>query len=185
MTQRVLITAGAGGIGFAIAKAFVAGGARVHIADVHAEAVHDITKQYPAISATVGDISKSADLDTLIHDVQEQFGGLAVLPIPPRSGDSLVSPKPCRSSWGRGITANSIHPGAVEGPRIQAVFAGRAKVSGLSVEEEIDRAMANQAIKKFVDPADIAALALFLAGPHACTSSGQTFPIDGDSKAAS
>lgn len=27
-----------------------------------------------------------------------------------------------------GITANSIHPGAVDGPRIQAVFEGRAKV---------------------------------------------------------
>lgn len=36
MEQRVLITAGAGGIGLAIAKAFVANGARVHIADVNA-----------------------------------------------------------------------------------------------------------------------------------------------------
>lgn len=84
-----------------------------------------------------------------------------------------------------GITANSIHPGAVEGPRIQAVFEGRAKISGRSVEEEIDLAMANKSVKKFIDPADIAALALFLAGPHARTISGQMFPIDGDSKAAS
>lgn len=62
MSQSVLITAGAGGIGLAIAKAFVASGARVHIADVNAEAeaVHEITKQYPTMSGTVGDISKSA-----------------------------------------------------------------------------------------------------------------------------
>lgn len=79
MTQRVLITAGAGGIGLAIAKAFVAAGARVHIADVNAQAVQEITKQYPAISGTVGDISKSADLDTLFSDVQKQLGGLDVL----------------------------------------------------------------------------------------------------------
>ena len=78
-----------------------------------------------------------------------------------------------------GITANSIHPGAVEGPRIQAVFEGRAKVSGRTVEEEIDLAMANQSIQKSVDPADI-----FLAGPHARTVSGQMFPIDGDSQSA-
>jgi len=76
MTQRVLITAGAGGIGLAIAKAFVASGARVHIADVNADAVQEITAQYPAISGTVGDISKPADLDTLFQDIQQQLGGL-------------------------------------------------------------------------------------------------------------
>jgi NAD(P)-dependent dehydrogenase (short-subunit alcohol dehydrogenase family) len=83
-----------------------------------------------------------------------------------------------------GITANSIHPGAVDGPRIQSVFQGRAKVSGRTVEEEISSAMANQSVKKFIDPEDIAALALFLAGPHARAISGQIFPIDGDSKAS-
>ena len=84
-----------------------------------------------------------------------------------------------------GITANSIHPGAVDGPRLQGVFEGRAKVSGRSAEEEKQLAMENQAIQRFVDPADIAALVLFLTGPHGRSISGQLFPIDGDSKAAS
>lgn len=79
MTQRVLITAGAGGIGLAIAKAFAADGARVHIADVNAKAVQAITTQFPAISRTVGDISKPENLDTLFSDVQTQLGGLDVL----------------------------------------------------------------------------------------------------------
>jgi NAD(P)-dependent dehydrogenase (short-subunit alcohol dehydrogenase family) len=79
MTQRVLITAGAGGIGLAIAKAFVANGARVHIADVNAEAVQQITQSNPGITGSVGDISKAADLDTLFNDVQAQLGGLDVL----------------------------------------------------------------------------------------------------------
>ena len=83
-----------------------------------------------------------------------------------------------------GITANSIHPGAVDGPRIQTVLEGRAQVSGRSVEEEMESALNNQAIKHFVDPADIAALVLFLAGPQARSISVQMFPIDGDSKAA-
>lgn len=42
MTQRVLITAG--GIGLAITKAFVASSAGVHIADVNADAIGEITK---------------------------------------------------------------------------------------------------------------------------------------------
>jgi len=250
MTQRVLVTAGAGGIGLAIAKAFAADGARVHIADVNAEAVQEITRQYPAITGTVGDISQAADLDTLFSEMQSQLGGLDVLvnnagiagatapvadypidvwnavvginltgtfmvtqraiPLLKKSsaGSILVMSSlagrfgyPNRvaystTKWGLvgftktlslelgpfGITANSIHPGAVEGPRLHSVLEGRAKISGRTVEEETDVAMANQAVKKFIDPADIAALAIFLAGPHARTISGQVFPIDGDSK---
>lgn len=253
MTQRVLITAGAGGIGLAIAKAFVESGARVHIADVNAEAVQEITGKYAAISGTVGDVSKPADLDKLFQDMQEKLGGLDVLinnagiagatePVEKYpldtwnavvninlSGTFMVTQRAIpllkqsqagsiivmsslagrfgyanriaysTTKWGLvgftktlslelgpfGITANSIHPGAVEGPRIQAVFEGRAKVSGRSVEEEIEAAMANQSVKQFINPADIAALVLFLTGPHARTISGQMFPIDGDSKAAS
>ena len=253
MTQRVLITAGAGGIGLAIAKAFVADGARVHIADVNAEAVQDITRQHPTISGTVGDLSEPTSLNRLFDDVHQQLGGLDVLvnnagiagatapvadypvdtwnavvnlnltatfmvtqraiPLLKESaaGSILVMSSlagrfgyPNRvaystTKWGLvgftktlslelgtfGITANSIHPGAVDGPRLKAVFEGRAEVSGNSVEQEVDLAMANQAVKKFVDPADIAALAVFLAGPHARSISGQMFPIDGDSKAAS
>jgi NAD(P)-dependent dehydrogenase (short-subunit alcohol dehydrogenase family) len=83
-----------------------------------------------------------------------------------------------------GITSNTVHPGAVDGPRIMSVFKGRASVSGRTVQEEIDSSMADQSVQKFINPDDIAALILFLAGPHARTISGQMFPIDADSKAA-
>ncbi|MGE5386145.1 MAG: SDR family oxidoreductase [Betaproteobacteria bacterium] len=253
MTQRVLVTAGAGGIGLSIAKAFAAEGARVHIADVNAEAVAAITQQNAAISGSVGDVSKPEDLDALFRELQARLGGLDVLvnnagiagataPVVEYPLDTwnavvginltgtfmvtqraipLLKESPAAAiivmsslagrfgyanrvaysttKWGLvgftktlslelgplGITANSIHPGAVDGPRIQSVFEGRAKISGRTVQEEIDSAMANQSVKKFIDPADIAALVLFLAGPHARTISGQMFPIDGDSKAAS
>lgn len=83
-----------------------------------------------------------------------------------------------------GITSNTIHPGAVEGPRIAEVLSGRAAASGRTVEEERGSALANQSVKQFIDPADIAALVLFLAGPHGRSISGQVLPIDGVSKAA-
>ena len=83
-----------------------------------------------------------------------------------------------------GITANSIHPGAVEGERVRQVLRDRADVSGRTVEDETGRALANQSIGRFADPVDIAALILFLAGPHARSISGQMLPIDGDSKSA-
>jgi NAD(P)-dependent dehydrogenase (short-subunit alcohol dehydrogenase family) len=45
-------------------------------------------------------------------------------------------------------------------------------------------AMAGQSLKALVDPADIAALAVFLASDAAKSISGQVLPIDGDMQRA-
>ena len=82
------------------------------------------------------------------------------------------------------IRANAIAPGAVGGERIERVFAGRASISGRSVEEERERAMSVQSIKGFVDPKDIAALCVFLASDAAKAISGQVIPIDNDRRHA-
>ena len=84
-----------------------------------------------------------------------------------------------------GIRANAILPGAVDGPRIQKVLQGRADVNGTTLDQEKKNAMSVQSIKQFVDPKDIAALAVFLASDSAKMISGQMFPIDGDMQKAS
>ena len=76
-------------------------------------------------------------------------------------------------------------PGAVDGPRIQRVFEGRAKQSGQSLDETKREAMAVQSVKRLVDPRDIAALAVFLASDAAKSISGQVLPIDNDMQQAS
>jgi NAD(P)-dependent dehydrogenase (short-subunit alcohol dehydrogenase family) len=83
-----------------------------------------------------------------------------------------------------GIRANAIAPGAVEGDRIERVFAGRASISGLTAKEERAKAMSEQSIKQMVDPKDIAALAVFLASDAAKAISGQVIPIDNDRQRA-
>jgi NAD(P)-dependent dehydrogenase (short-subunit alcohol dehydrogenase family) len=75
---------------------------------------------------------------------------------------------------------NAILPGAVEGPRIERVFEGRAKLSAQPIQEIKKAAMSIQSIKRFVDPRDIAALAVFLASDAAKSISGQMLPIDND-----
>jgi NAD(P)-dependent dehydrogenase (short-subunit alcohol dehydrogenase family) len=84
-----------------------------------------------------------------------------------------------------GIRSNAILPGAVAGPRIDKVLQGRADANCTTLEEERQNAMAVQSIKSFVDPKDIAALAVFLACDSAKMISGQLFPIDGDAQKAS
>jgi NAD(P)-dependent dehydrogenase (short-subunit alcohol dehydrogenase family) len=83
-----------------------------------------------------------------------------------------------------GIRANAIAPGAVEGDRIERVFAGRAQIGGRTVEAVRAEAMAAQSIKAMIKPADIAALAVFLASDAGKSISGQVLPIDNDRQRA-
>ncbi|WP_216823660.1 SDR family oxidoreductase [Mycobacterium terramassiliense] len=85
---------------------------------------------------------------------------------------------------GHGIRVNAIAPGAVAGDRIQRVLKSRAQSTGQSLEEVTADAMSIQSIKRFVDPDDIAALAVFLASDSARSITGQTIPIDNGSTAA-
>ena len=70
---RVLVTAGAAGIGRAITTALDASGAKVHICDV---APMDAV---PGVSFTRADVSDEADVDRLFEDVRKHLGGLDVL----------------------------------------------------------------------------------------------------------
>lgn len=83
-----------------------------------------------------------------------------------------------------GIRANAILPGGVDGPRLRRVLEGRAQASGRPVEEVTAEALEAQSIKRFVDPDEVAALALFLASEHGRSISGQMLPIDNDSSTA-
>ena len=64
------------------------------------------------------------------------------------------------------------------------MFAGRAQISGRSLDEVRAEAMAAQSIKDMVDAQDIAALAVFLASDAAKSISGQVLPIDNDRQRA-
>jgi NAD(P)-dependent dehydrogenase (short-subunit alcohol dehydrogenase family) len=76
---RVLVTAGAGGIGRAIATTFVEHGARVHICDIDRNALEEMKTAAPAVTQTEADVSSRADVDRVFADVKQTLGGLDVL----------------------------------------------------------------------------------------------------------
>jgi NAD(P)-dependent dehydrogenase (short-subunit alcohol dehydrogenase family) len=76
--QKVLITAGAGGIGRVMAQTFIEAGARVHICDVVQSALDDTVKTL-GVTATLCDVADLKQVDQLFADVKKQLNGLDVL----------------------------------------------------------------------------------------------------------
>lgn len=76
---RVFVSAGAAGIGAAIAEAFVQAQAKVYICDVNAAAVADARSRLPALHAGIADVSDRAQVDAIIDDARQKLGGLDVL----------------------------------------------------------------------------------------------------------
>ncbi len=76
---RVLVTAGAAGIGRAIAQTFALHGARVHICDVAQAALDASAREQPDISRSLADVSRVDEVERLFADVRHQLGGLDVL----------------------------------------------------------------------------------------------------------
>ena len=76
---RVLVTAGAGGIGREVARAFVREGAKVHICDVDQKALAALKKSDPKISQSKTDVADRGEVERLFKDAIKALGGLDVL----------------------------------------------------------------------------------------------------------
>ena len=77
--KRVLITAGAAGLGAVLGKHFVTEGARVHCCDVDDAALATLAQTTPEITQSKVDVSEPDAVDRLFEDVSQTLGGLDVL----------------------------------------------------------------------------------------------------------
>ncbi len=76
---RVLVSAGASGIGASIASRFRADGANVSICDRDAAAVHAATQLDPGLHGVVGDVASPAGVERWVDEIVDQWGGVDVL----------------------------------------------------------------------------------------------------------
>ena len=244
MDKRVLITAGASGIGRAMGQAFHAAGARVWIVDIDAGMLAGCPAAWERDELDTSDEPAVAALFTRIRSV---WGGLDALcanagiagPTAPvedvdleawrrcmsvnvegtflfakhaaplmkgqRSGAMILTSSTagifgypnrapyCASKWAVnglmktlamelgpfGVRANSICPGAVEGPRMEAVLAKEAAIKGTTRDAIYEGYAGGTSMRSFVRGDDIAAMAVFLASDAARLVSGQIIAVDG------
>jgi NAD(P)-dependent dehydrogenase (short-subunit alcohol dehydrogenase family) len=76
---RVVVTAGAAGIGRAIARTFLEHGARVHVCDVDDKALSALKKDLPELHQSNADVADVAQVEKLFQEVRTTLGGLDVL----------------------------------------------------------------------------------------------------------
>ena len=246
--RKVLVTAGAAGIGRAIATRFRDLGAEVMVTDINPEAV-DAAKQ-DGFAVVLSDVSDEAQVQLLMEEVRTKLGGLDVLvnnagiagptghietldsdawrttfdvnvhgqffcikhalPLLREAKDAAIvnlssaagrlgmagrSPYSA-SKWAvvgltktlaielgpEGIRANAICPGAVNGPRIDAVIEAKAAMLGRPLEEVSDLYHKQSSLERLVEAEDIANMAAFLASDLARNVNGQAMAVDGNTE---
>ncbi|MCD0481730.1 3-hydroxybutyrate dehydrogenase [Streptacidiphilus sp. ASG 303] len=79
-----------------------------------------------------------------------------------------------------GVTSNCINPGYVRTPLVENQVAAQAAAHGIGEDEVVERIMLDRtAIKRLIEPAEVAEAALWLCSPHASYMTGTSLPLDG------
>lgn len=247
-SRRVLVTAGANGIGLAIATKFKQLGAAVFVTDIDPGAVE--RARIDGFLAAVNDVSDEAQVHELMSKVRYELGGLDILvnnagiagptgPIQSLESDEwkatfdvnihgqfycikhalpLLRSSPgasivnlssaagrlgmagrsaySASKWAvigltktlaielgaQGIRVNAICPGAVNGPRIEAVIAAKAEMLGEPVEQVSALYNSQSSLGRLIEAEDIANMAVFTASDMAASVNGQALAVDGNTE---
>ncbi len=79
MTKTVAISAGANGIGRAIAESFIADGAEVFVCDIDEAAIADFNTSHPNATAIKLDVRDTDAIQAFFDTIQDQAGKLDVL----------------------------------------------------------------------------------------------------------
>ncbi|HKT58347.1 MAG TPA: 3-hydroxybutyrate dehydrogenase [Microbacterium sp.] len=79
-----------------------------------------------------------------------------------------------------GVTSNCINPGYVRTPLVEKQIADQARVHGIPESDVVEKVMLTEsAIKRLLEPEEVADLALWLCGPAASAVTGTSHVMDG------
>jgi hypothetical protein len=250
---KVVVTAGASGIGLVIAQGFLEAGALVFICDANESALQHALHTNSALSGCVTDVADEEGVRSMIAQAVQFLGGLDTLinnagvagptalvdemelaeleqtlkvnvigqflcakhaiPHLRKSVQASITNMssaaghlgmPGRSAYSaskwavigftkslaielgkEGIRCNAVLPGAVDGPRIRAVIAAKAKITNKHLEAVTKDYEAQSSLGRMVSSEDVANTVLFASSSAACSITGQALAVDGHTQALS
>ena len=81
---------------------------------------------------------------------------------------------------GKGVTSNCVNPSYVRTPLVEKQIADQAKVHGIPEDQVVEQIMLTEAaVKRLVEPAEVADLVLWLTGDTAAMVNGASYTMDG------
>ena len=84
----------------------------------------------------------------------------------------------------KGVTSNCIAPAYVRTPLVEAQISDQAKTHGIPEDEVVEKIMLTEpAIKRLIEPEEVAELAAFLCAPEASFINGASLTMDGGATA--
>lgn len=79
-----------------------------------------------------------------------------------------------------GVTSNCVNPGYVRTRLVTDQIAAQAEAHGISADDVVERILLDRsAVKRLIEPEDVADVVLWLCGPHATHVTGISIPVDG------
>jgi 3-hydroxybutyrate dehydrogenase len=79
-----------------------------------------------------------------------------------------------------GVTSNCVNPAYVRTPLVEKQIHDQAVTHGIAESEVVEKIMLSPvAVKRLVEPQEVAALTLFLCGPASASMTGSSFTMDG------
>lgn len=80
----------------------------------------------------------------------------------------------------RGVTSNCVNPGYVRTPLVEKQIADQARIHNIPEADVVEKVMlVESAIKRLLEPEEVADLVLWLCGPTASMVTGASYTMDG------
>src|ERR687895_250379 len=205
--HSALVTGAASGIGRACAERLSRAGAAVTVIDLEGDAARDVAEGIGGepMQADLSDYEVlsglEVDADIVVNNAGLQYVA-AVEEFPPERFSMILRimlAAPYKSAYvsakhglegfsktialeggAKGVTSNCICPAYVRTPLVENQISDQARTHGIPEDEVIEKIMLTEpAIKRLIEPEEVAEFAAFLCTPEASFINGASLVMDG------